>query len=57
MMEAGSAGKLVKLIGISSQLSDLIGSLSDEDLEDGKFLDQMTIVSNLVEDLKKEASG
>jgi len=57
MMQAGSSGKLVVIKKMSSTLSDLIGSLSDEELEDGKFLDQMIIVSDLVKDLKKEAGG
>ena len=57
MMQAGSSGKLVVIRKMSSTLSDLIGSLSDEELEDGKFLDQMKIVSDLVKDLKKEAGG
>ena len=57
MMQAGSSGKLVVIKKMSSTLSDLIGSLSDEELEDGKFLGQMEIVSNLVKDLKTEAGG
>jgi len=42
---------------MSSKLSDLIGTLSEEDLKDGKFLDEMVILSNLVNDLKTEAGG
>ena len=58
MMEAeGGSGKFVLIMKMSSTLSDLIGNLSDEDLEDGKFLDQMTILSNLVNDLKTKAGG
>ena len=53
----GSSGKLTHIKKISTKLSDLIGTLSDEDLKDGKFLDQMEILSNLVNDLKTEAGG
>ena len=42
---------------MSSKLSDLIGTLSDEDLEDGKFLDEINILGALVDNLKKEAGG
>jgi hypothetical protein len=53
----GSSGKLIHIQKMSSKLSDLIGTLDDEDLIDGKFLDQMVILSNLVNDLKTEAGG
>jgi len=57
MMQAGASGKLVMIKKISSKLSSLIGSLEDDELEDGNFLDEMTIISNLVKDLKTEAGG
>ena len=57
MDQAGNTSKLYLLKRVIKLLKRILGTLTDEDLKDGKILKETTEVSSLAHKIKREAGG